>query len=219
MIVSFRFTLIFFTFIPNAFLFVFNLNLPMNNLLTDASTLSMVRRYPHLKSDRKKSSCTQRHDTGDLKFNIGTREIHEHRYLFSTLSFRSTRLNHTGQCPKRGSSLCTKNQRQQMLGFLEIYYACAAKPTIENIEKVLKLVRRSQSNELTSKCTNFSLDANGVVKLIWSYRLSLFYNVRSSRKFCLKHMGIITTAMLKTTEFLTCDNEMPCYLSSLNEIQ
>lgn len=186
----------------------------MNSTLKECSKLSIVRKNPCLKSERDKNLYEQRHETGDIKFIIDAQEIHAHRCLLAALSPRY-KAQFYGAMAEKGVINVSGVSAAAFDEFLQFFYMDAVKLTIENIENVLDLAKQSLVDELVTECIDFLLDAIGLDKLLWGYRLAIRYEIESVKKFCLKHIKANIKAVFTTTDFLGCDHDMLCHILSL----
>lgn len=186
----------------------------MNSTLKECSKLSIVRKNPCLKSERDKNLYEQRHETGDIKFIIDAHEIQAHRCLLAALSPRYKTQFYGAMAEKdvinvNGVSAAAFDE------FLQFFYMDEVNLTIENIEHVLDLAKQSLVDELVTECIDFLLEAIGLDKLLWGYRLAVRYEIRSLKFFCLKHIKANIKAVFKTADFLSSDHDMLCHILSL----
>lgn len=186
--------------------------------LKEATTPSMVRPNPCLKTDRNKNLYEQRHETGDIKFVVDAHEIDAHRCLLAALSPKY-KAQFYGAMPEKERINVTGVSAAAFDEFLQFFYMDEVKLTIANIEDVLSLAQQSLVDEFVFQCIHFLTDAIGMDKLLWGYRLALDYDVEPLKQFCLNHIKANIKAVFKTTEFLACDREMLCQILSLKSLK
>lgn len=190
----------------------------MNAPLKNTSKQSIVCQNPCLKSERDKNLYEQRHETGDIKFIIEAHEIHAHRCLLAALSPKY-KAQFYGAMPEKDVVNISGVSAAAFDEFLRFFYMDEVKLTIENIEDVLILAQQSLVEELVTECVNVLHDVIGLDKLLWGYQLALRYDIEDFKEFCLKHLKSNIKAVLKSTEFLSCDHDMLCHILSLNSLK
>lgn len=186
--------------------------------LKDTTAESIVCSYPCLKLERDKNLYESRHETGDIKFLVDSHVVQAHRCILAALSPKY-KAQFYGAMAEKDMITVTGVTVAAFEEFLQFFYMDQVKLTIENIEDVLSLAQQSLVEELVTECTRFLLDAIGMDKLLWGYRLAHRYDIEDLRVFCLKHIRANIKDIFKTNEFLSCDHETLCDILSLKALK
>lgn len=187
----------------------------MASTINDRSKLSMIRKNPCLKTELLKNLYEQRAETGDIKFIIEAQEIHAHRCVLAALSPKY-KAQFYGAMSEKDVIHISGTSYDAFTEFLQFFYADEVTLSIRNIEDVLNLAKQSLVDDLITECINFLCDAVGLDKLLWFYRLAMQYEIESLENVCSTYITGNVLAVFKTSDFLSCENDMLCHILTLS---
>lgn len=178
----------------------------MDQMLKKCSDSSLVRVNPLMKSTMVKM-YQERHETGDIKFIVGSEQIPAHRSVLAALSPKY-KAQFYGAMAEVNTVNVEDVSAAALEEFLQFFYTDEVKLTIDNIEDVLNLAQQSLVDHLVEECMQFLMNMVGLDKLIWCYRLALRYEINSLEEFCTKQISENTTAVFLSSDFLRCERAM-----------
>lgn len=188
----------------------------MNPTLEICSKTSTVLKNLCLKSTLDQL-YDQRHETGDIKFVIGSKEIPAHRCVLAALSPKY-KTQFYGSMPEKDDINVVGASAAAFKEFLQFFYTDEVTLTIENIEDVLNLAKQSLVDDLVDECTQFLIKMVGMDKLVWCYQLAIEYEIKQLEKFCVEQISGNIKTVFRKTDFLSCERDMLYHILDLDSL-
>lgn len=160
-----------------------------------------------------KAMYERRHETGDIRFFIDSKEIPAHRDVLAAISPKY-KAQFFGPMAEVDHIYVENVSPAAFEEFLQFFYVNHFDLTIETIADVFDLANQSMSDEIIAECVHFIIN-NLNENPLWIYQSALLYKNDALKNFSENFIIENFETVFRTEEFLTCDRDMFCQVLDL----
>lgn len=102
--------------------------------------------------------------------------------------------------------------------FLQFFYLDKIALTMENIGEVARLCDFYDVSDCFEKCVEFLECQLSSENIVWGYQLAVMFNNQKLKNFCEKHIPLLIDLVLKSDEFLQCDQKLLQHILNIDSL-
>lgn len=149
----------------------------------------------------------ERENTGDAIFIVESKRILAHRNVLAAFSPKY-KAQFYGSRPDKGEIRVKDISADAFEEFIKFLYGETVNFTIENVEGILNQAKQCLINVLVFECALFLMRSLNDTNLLWSYRLSLLYDLKELQEVCEQKIRKNIPKIFATSDFLECDHHV-----------
>lgn len=156
----------------------------------------------------------EREQTGDVIFVIGKKRIRAHKNVLAAFSPKY-KAQFYGSKRDKGEIHVQDISADAFEEFIKFFYGETVKFTLENVESILNQAKQCLINSFINECELFLIGSLNEKNEVWSYRLSLFYDLETLQDICEQKIRLDVPKLFSTTDFLECEQFVLAAILSL----
>ncbi|XP_055303185.1 BTB/POZ domain-containing protein 2-like [Sitodiplosis mosellana] len=166
-------------------------------------------------NETMKALYSQRNETGDVTFIVGSESIRAHRCVLAAISPKYKAQFYDVQPVE--SEIHVKDVSAAAVNeFIQFFYLGKMVLTMENIEGVLNLAKQSLVDVIVTDCIDFLMAVVFVYNLCWAYRLAILYDIKKLKDHCEPQISANTKKVFASGDFINCDLDLLIHILKLD---
>lgn len=158
----------------------------------------------------------ERENIGDVVFIVDSKRIVAHRNVLAVYSPKY-KAQFYGPNPDLGEIHVKDISPDAFEEFIKFFYGETVNFTYENVEGILNQAKQCLINILVYECELFLMRSLNDIKLIWSYRLSILYDLEKLQQVCEQKIANNIPTIFATNDFLQCDEHVLIHILNIGE--